>query len=176
MPVARGPQITARNVLLIGFTAVVIAALLFFMVWLATSQGNTEIVLGDRDFNAGRVEAMAREIRERGPILYSDVGSNRQRDIIVAHHGTDPEQGWSVFAARRADDPRDCFFAWESETREFSLTSAAGSDVTCDEVAADAVGTGLLQYGIEIRDGNIHVLLNDDSDADNDDRDGDDSK
>lgn len=160
MPVARGPQINARNALLIGFTAVVIAVLLGAMVWFATSQGTTEILLGDRDFNAGRVEAISREIRDRGPILYSDVGSGGQRDIIVAHRGTDLEQGWLAFAARRAEDPRDCFFAWNPEAGEFYLTSAVGSSTICDEVTVDAAGTGLFQYRVEVRDGNIHVLLN----------------
>ena len=152
----------ARNALLIGFTAVVIAGLLFGMVWLASSQGNPAIVLGDRDFNAGKTGAISREIQDRGPILYSDVGSSRRRDIIVTHLGADPEQGWLAFAARRADDPRDCFFAWDADAEEFFLTTAAGSSTTCDEVTVDAAGTGLLQYEVEVRDGNIHVLLNQD--------------
>ncbi len=160
MPVARGPQITARNALLIGFTAVVIAGLLFGMVWLATSQGDTEIVLGDRDFDAGKTGAISREIAARGPILYSDVGSSGSRDIIVTHLGADPEQGWLAFAARRADDPRDCFFAWDGDAQAFFLTTAEGSSTACDEVTVDAAGTGLLQYEVEVRDGNIHVLLN----------------
>ena len=162
MPVARGPQINARNVLLLGFTAVVIAVLLGLMVWFATSQGNTEIVLGDRDFNAGNVGAISREIQDRGPILYSDVGSGGQRDLIVTHIGADPEQGWLAFAARRAEDPRDCYFDWDATTEEFSLTTAVGSSTTCDEVTTDAAGTGLFQYRVEVRDGNIHVLLNED--------------
>ena len=160
MPVARGPQINARNALLIGFTAVVVAGLLFAMVWLASSQGDTEIVLGDRDFDAGRIGAISAEIQDRGPILYSDVGSGGQRDIIVTHIGTDPEQGWLAFAARRAGDPRDCFFAWDADAQMFFLTTASGSRTTCDEATVDASGTGLLHYEVEIRDNNIHVLLN----------------
>lgn len=160
MPVARGPQINARTVLLLGFTALVIAGLLGAMVWFAASQENTQFVLGDRDFDAGDVEAIDQEIRERGPILFSDVGSVGQRDIIVNHRGTDLEQGWLAFAARRAEDPRDCFFLWDPGTAEFFLTTAEGSSTSCDEVTADAEGTGLRQYRVEVRDGNIHVLLN----------------
>ncbi|MCQ3808387.1 MAG: hypothetical protein OXB92_02955 [Acidimicrobiaceae bacterium] len=160
MPVARGPQINARNALLIGFTAVVIAGLLFAMVWLASSQGDTEIVLGDRDFDAGRIGAISREIAERGPILYSDVGSSGQRDIIVTHLGTDPEQGWLAFAARRADHPRNCFFDWDADEQQFNLTSAEGSGTVCDVDYVDAAGNGLLHYEVEVRGGNIHVLLN----------------
>ena len=162
MPVARGPQINARNALLLGFTAVIIAVLLGVMVWFATSQGNTEIVLGDRDFNAGKIGSQSREIRENGPILYSDVGSGGQRDIYVAHIGADPEQGWLAFAARRADDPRDCFFSWDPEADEFSLTSAPGSSTSCDDVRTDAAGSDLFHYNVEVRGGNIHVLLNED--------------
>ena len=160
MPVARGPQINARNAVVIGLTAVVIAALLGAMALWAASQGTTEIVIGDRDFNAGKVGAISREIRDRGPILYSDAGSSGQRDIIVTHIGADPEQGWLAFAARRATDPRDCYFSWDLSAGEFFLTSAEGSSTTCDEVTTDAAGTGLLQYRVEVRDGQIHVLLN----------------
>lgn len=160
MPVARGPQINARNALLIGFTAVVVAGLLVAMALLASSRGGTEITLGDRDFDAGKIGAISAEIRDRGPILYSDVGSGGRRDIIVNHLGTDPEQGWLAFAARRATDPRDCFFAWDADAQVFFLTTAAGSSVACDNVTVDSAGTGLLQYEVEIRDNNIHVLLN----------------
>ena len=120
--------------------------------------------VGDRDFNAGNVGAISREIQDRGPILYSDVGSGGQRDIIVTHIGADLEQGWLAFAARRAEDPRDCYFDWDATTEEFSLTTAVGSSTTCDEVTTDAAGTGLFQFAnrVEVRDGNIHVLLNED--------------
>lgn len=164
MPVAKGPQINARNVLILGFTVMAIAGLLVLMVWLVTSQGNTQVVLGDRDFNAGDLSAIRQEINDHGPILYSDVGHSGQRDIIVTYRGVGADVGtereWLAFAARRASDPRDCFFDWDGDAEHFLLTSAAGSDTACDEVTADANGTGLRHYRVEIRQDNIHVLLN----------------
>lgn len=160
MPVARGPQISARSALVIGFSALVVAVLIGLMALWAASQDDTQIILGDRDFNAGKARVISDEISDRGPILYSDVGRNRQRDIIVTHIGDDPEQGWLAFAARRATDPRDCFFSWDSTTKRFFLTSSADSDRQCDDVTVDAQGSGLLQYPVELRNGNIHVLLN----------------
>lgn len=160
MPVAKGPQISPRSVLILGFTVMTIAGLLVLMVWLVTSQSDTQIVLGDRDFNAGDIDAIRQEIDDHGPILYSDVGAGGQRDIIVTYRVTGAELEWLAFSARREGDPRDCYFSWDDRAGQFLLTSAPSSSTDCEEVTADAVGTGLRHYRVEIRDDNIHVLLN----------------
>ena len=164
MPVARGPQINARSAVVVGLTGVVIALLLGgFVIWLASQSSDVEI-FGSRDFNAGDIGAISREIDDRGPILYSDVGSRRERDIILQHLGDDEEEGWLAFAARRPEDPRDCFFTWDPEAGDFFLTS--DTDTVCDDVRVDAMGTGLVAYTVEIRDGDIRVLLNEATDTD----------
>ena len=158
MPVARGPQINARSAVLVGLTGVVVALLLGgLVIWLAASSDTVDVRLGDRDFDAGHVGAISAAIN--GPILYSDVGTRRSRDIVVQHLGTDVETGWLAFAARRAEDQRDCFLQWQPDNREFRLTSA--TDTVCDDVTVDEAGTGLQHYVTEVRDGRIHVLLND---------------
>lgn len=166
MPVARGPQINARSAVLVGFTGVVIALLLGgFVIWLASQSSDVEI-FGSRDFDAGRTGAISAEIADRGPILYSDVGSSGERDIILQHLGDDPETGWLAFLARRIEDPRDCFFMWDATEGDFFLTS--NTDTECDDVRVDAAGTGLVAYEVEIRDGDIRVLLNEEIDAETD--------
>ena len=163
MPVARGPQINARSAVLVGATGVVVALLLGGLVlWLASTSDQVDLALGDTDFDAGSITAISREIDDRGPILYSDVGSRGSRDIILQHLGSDPETGWVAFAARRTEDPRDCFLEWGDDAREFTLTSTTGTE--CDAVTVDEAGTGLPQYRVEIRAGTIHVLLNEEPD------------
>ena len=163
MPVARGPQINTRSALLVGATAVVVALLLGGMViWLASTGDQVDIALGDTDFDAGSITAISQEIDDRGPILYSDVGSGGSRDIILQHLGSDPEEGWLAFAARRTGDPRDCFLRWDADAAVFDLVST--TDTVCEPVSVDEAGTGLEQYRVEIREGTIRVLLNEEPD------------
>lgn len=151
MPVARGPQINTRSALVVGVTGVLVAVLLVaFVLWLAGPGGKVEIRLGDRDFDAGRAERMATQIAEGGPLLFSDVAGGSD-DIIVSHIGDDPATGWFAFDARRADDPRDCFFTWSPD--EGVLVDSC--DPT-DTVGPD--GDDLLHHPVTVDDeGRVHV-------------------
>lgn len=165
MPVARGPQISPRSAVLVGATGVVIALLLGGMaLWVANSSDSVNISLGDRTFPAGQAVAQSREIADRGPILYQDVGTSGTRDLIVQHIGTDPEVGWLAFSARRAGDPRGCFAQWDPTTRTFTLTSAPDSDASCEPIVFDELGCGLERYPVEVLDGEVEVFLNEDFD------------
>ncbi len=159
MPVAKGPAITVRSVALVGASALFIVGLVAALLWLAFSQGNTTVVLGDRDFDAGKAVSQSQAIRQDGPILYPDLLSGGQRDIYLTHQGNDPEVGWYAFAVRRDSDPKECYFQWDSQQNMFHLTNVLGSNGTCESVSVDAVGAGLTQYPVEIRDGNVHILL-----------------
>lgn len=158
MPVARGPQMTARSALVIGISAVVVAVVIGGLVVLASSSGDVEVRLGDTDFNAGRAEAQSAEIADRGPILYQDLGSG-SRDLILQHLGEDPERGWLAFDARRPGDPRGCFLEWSGPDRHFVLV--ATGDTICEEgVIVDEVGTGLEQYPVTVVDDEVRIDLN----------------
>lgn len=153
MPVARGPQVSARSALLVGLTGVLIAVLIVGAVlWLADSTGQVEVNLGDTDFrdlDAGRISA---EIADRGPILFSDVGGG-DRDIILQHLGADPETGWLAFDARRPGDARGCFFEWRPVSASFVNT--------CDESdVVDATATGLDHYPVTVVAGEVRVDIN----------------
>jgi len=159
VPVAQGPQINARSAVVVGLSGVFIALLIGAMVLWSARSNDVTIQLGDSDFNAGSATAISAEILDRGPILYSDVGSGGSRDIILQHVGSDPETGWIAFAARRTEDPRNCFLEWQPDDTVFVLVSS--SDEPCDDdVEVDAAGTGLLQYPVEVIDNEIRVDLN----------------
>lgn len=160
MPVARGPQITARSALVVGLTGVVIALLLGGMVlWVSNSGDAVTIQLGDAQFDAGFADGQAEEIDARGPILYADLGSSGSRDIYVQHIGDDPAVGWLAFSARRpAIDPRDCTLSWSEESRTFTLESS--SDVECDDIVVDELGCGLERYPVGVIDDKVIVFLN----------------
>ncbi len=166
MPVARGPQISPRSALLVGATGIVIALLLGGMaLWVANSSDSVDISLGDRTFPAGQVGAQSREIDDRGPILYQDVGSSGTRDLIVQHIGDDPETGWLAFSARRIGDPRGCFAQWEPDSRTFVLAVAPDSDASCEPgIVFDELGCGLERYPVRVVDGELEVFLNEDFD------------
>lgn len=153
MPVARGPQINARQAVLLGLTGLLIALLIGgAVVWLASSGGDVEVNLGDTDFRDLDADRISAEIADRGPILFSDVGGG-DRDIILQHIGDDPETGWLAFEARRPGDSRDCFFRWRPESGTF-LNTCNESDVV------DAAGTGLGQYPVAVVDGDVRVDIN----------------
>lgn len=163
MPVARGPQISARSAVLVGLTGVVIALLLGAMVvWIAQSSDTVQVQLGDTQFDAGFTGRISEEIAARGPILYPDAGSRGQRDIYLQHIGDDPDVGWLAFSVRRAGDPRDCTAVWDPQRRTFTLTSS--SDVECDPVTFNELGCGLVRFPVGVVDGNVIVFLNETQD------------
>lgn len=155
MPVAKGPALTTRNTLVLGLLAVGLAVgLLLLVLFVAGEGGDVEVRIGDETFQAGEVGRISREIADRGPILYSDVGGGT-RDIYLQHIGDDPETGWYAFDAREPGAPRDCFLQWRPESRDF----VAGCD---PDVVFDEVGTGLPQYEVTVSGGEVVVDISPD--------------
>lgn len=153
VPVARGPRIDLRSVLIVGLAGVVVAAALVVgVLWLAQSGGEVEIRLGDSDFRDLDADRISAEIADRGPILWPDVASG-SRDIILQHQGEDPDTGWLAFEARRPGQSRDCFFEWLPEQGLFSNT--------CDrDDTVDAQGTDLRHFEVVVVDGDVRVDIN----------------
>ena len=153
MPVARGPRLDLRTVVVVGLAAVVIAFGLVLGVLLVTRGGtDVEIHLGDRDFRNMQTGRISAEIAERGPILFGDVAGG-ELDIILQHLGDDPETGWLAFEARRGGQSRDCFFKWRAEQADFVNT--------CDpDDVVDARGTGLRPFETVVVDGDVRVDIN----------------
>jgi hypothetical protein len=115
--------------------------------------------LGDATFTGGSTQRLAKEISERGPIIYSDVSGRKDRDMILQHLGTNPEKGWYAFLAAPVSKARDCTWRWRPETSDFVAS--------CDpSLTAPADGEGLPQFKVSVADGRIDVDLNADARTD----------
>ena len=116
-------------------------------------KNNSDVQLGDQTFNGGSTERLAAEIRDRGPIFYSDASGSKDRDMILQHLGDDPEQGWHAFLASPIDRARDCTWQWQADEELFRAK--------CDDsLTAPADGAGLQQFEVTVRAGRIDVDLN----------------
>ena len=153
MPVAPSSGHASRALLVSAVAIVVLGASL----WLATvalgGRNSTDVRLGDQTFQGGDAEDLADEIADRGPILYSDVSGERERDMILQHLGDDPDERWYAFLAAPAEKARDCTWTWDEKQHLFRAN--------CDEsLTAPADGEGLKQFPVTVIDGRIDVDLN----------------
>lgn len=148
MPVEqRDPRQTIKAVTL-GVAAVGAAVGFLLLVLWFTDRGAVEIALGDDTFEAGRVDVIADEIRENGPIFYADLLGGRQ-NIILQHLGVDDQTGWYAFDLIRPGQPDECHLEWIAAAQEFRDA--------CDGTAIPATGLGQPMYPVEIEDGRISV-------------------
>lgn len=90
---------------MVAVALVTIVAGVVFFVSVLSNRGDVQVRLGDDYFNAGDARDISDDIRDRGPILWSDLAGG-SRDIVVNHLGDDPETGWVAFEARQPGDPR----------------------------------------------------------------------
>ena len=152
MPVAPSSGHASRALLVSAVSIVLLGGAL----WLATvalgGRNSTDVRLGDQTFQGGSTKRLAKEIADRGPILYSDVSGERERDMILQHLGDDPDEGWYAFLAAPADKARDCTWIWDGKEDRFHAT--------CDpSLTAPADGEGLKQFPVRVSDGRIDVDL-----------------
>jgi hypothetical protein len=165
-PVARS-QAHAGRALAVAAAGVVLALALAFGVALLANRGSVDVQLGDETFQGYSAEEAAEQIEEGGPILYADAAGG-DRDIVLQHlGGEDFTEGWLAFAARPGGSPRSCTVQWfpgESGSPDdgvFRLLDASGEqseDCSGEEFPAD--GTGLPQYPVSVRAGELDVDLN----------------
>lgn len=160
MPVAQRNQTNARQAVLVALGGIGgLVAVLFLVMRLGQLGGSgseVPIQLGEPVFSLGNATELADFIAESDPLLLPDV-ANGDRDIIVNHIGSTPEEGWHAFPARPLTSTRDCVLEWQQpsgQTQGHFIESCTG-----DEYPAD--GSGLTQYGVSIDDdGNLQVNLN----------------
>lgn len=133
----------------LGVAAVAAAVGFLALVLWFTDRGDIEIALGDDVFEAGRVDIIAEEIREGGPIKYGDLNGGRQ-NIILQHLGNDDELGWYAFDLIRPGQPDECQLDWDSEDSVFR-------DACDPSVEIPATGFGQPEYPIEIEEGRISI-------------------
>ena len=144
----RDPKQTVKAVTL-GVAAVGAAVGFLLLVLWFTDRGAVEIALGDDTFEAGRIDIIAPEIRENGPIRYADLIGGRQ-NIILQHIGEDDRIGWYAFDLIRPGQPDECQLDWFSDALEFRDS--------CDGTVVPGIGTGQPQYPVEItEEGRISI-------------------
>lgn len=152
MPVAKGPSLSSRGALFAGLAAVGVAALIVFGVLLASNSGNSvELSIGDSDFRNINANRLANEIRENGPVPFSDlVGTNRA--VWVNHSGDSSEEGWVAFFARVPERP-ECIVEWDRDIEMFFDT--------CDESNTfPPTGEGLETVPTRVESGNLIIDIN----------------
>jgi hypothetical protein len=164
-PVARVQRGHTGRALGVAAAGVIIAVGLAWGIAALASRGDVDVRLGDETFDALEAENTAEGIAEDGPLIISDPASG-DRDIVVQHLGTDPEQGWVVLAARPAGVSRNCFIQWQPDQAEFRLLAADGEETDqCDGRTYPADGGDLPRYPVEVVDGHLNIDLNADARA-----------
>lgn len=129
MPVEqRDPRQTFKAIGL-GLGAVGAAVGFLLLVLWVTDRGAVEISLGADVFDAGRVDIIADEIRENGPIQYGDLIGGRQ-NIIVQHLGLDDETGWYAFDLIAPGQPPECQLEWIADRQLFVDSCDASIEVS----------------------------------------------
>lgn len=152
MPVAKGPSVSSRSALFAGLAAVGVAALIVIGVIIASNSGNSvELKIGDSDFRNINANGLANEIRENGPVPFSDlVGSNRA--VWVNHMGNSSDDGWVAFFARVPESP-ECIVEWNPDIEMFFDT--------CDDTNTyPPTGEGLETVPTRVESGNLIVDIN----------------
>lgn len=160
MPVERRSGTKQVTSVLFGIVAVLVAVgLAWGMLSLASGgDGPVKIRLGDDEFDAGNAERLSAQIREDGPLLFSDVsGRGQRKPIVVNHFGDDAEVRWVAFPAAAPGADQGCFLAWNVERELFEERFAeegAGRDQgeLCSDVTYPANGLELEQFPWKIDD------------------------
>ena len=127
----------------IAIVAVVLGLGAGWLVLQLASSGNTDVRLGDDEFNAGYTDVLARAIDDGDgqPLGFNDV-SGGSRDIYVQHLGNSQNEGWTAFEVR-VPGTEDCIAEWDADTGAFRSS--------CDDtVTFPADGEGLTQYPVEV--------------------------
>lgn len=152
MPVAKGPSLSSRGALFAGLAAVGVAALIVLGVLFASnSGGNVELKIGDSDFRNINANRLANEIRDNGPVPFSDlVGTNRA--VWVNHSGDSSDTGWVAFFARVPEAP-DCIVEWNPDDQVFF-------DTCNDANTYPANGDGLETVPTRVEEGNLIIDIN----------------
>jgi hypothetical protein len=127
-------------------------ALFVFAIPAITSKNQTAIQQGAATLSEGSAVDRAHDIARSGPILLPDQAGG-QRDIILQHLGSNPNDGWYAFDARKAGRPRQCTLRWNAHAGHF--------DDPCGGTPVPADGHGLVHYRVTVtKDGDLVIDLN----------------
>lgn len=158
-PVARRQTTHTVRALVVAAAGVVVALGTAAVIALLVDRGTVEWQAGDDTFNAGNAVATAAAIAADGPIPYRDPAGG-DRDIVLQHLGTNPEDGWLAFDARPRAVPRRCSIQWQPDQEVFHLLDEAG-EVTdqCDGREYPADGGDLPRYPVSVNEGQVEISV-----------------
>jgi hypothetical protein len=141
LPTLRSPVARAVVPVVAGMAFI---ALLFGILWLAAvvlsrNADDLDVRLGDDVFEVGRVDRLADEIAERGPLLFPGlVGPAGERPVGLDHAGSTDTEGWRVFSLRPPGTPPGCLVTQDEATG--ALADCDGRPIaTADLPAAEDV-------------------------------------
>ncbi|MEY3558690.1 MAG: hypothetical protein RL374_1396 [Actinomycetota bacterium] len=100
-------------------------ALFFVGLWLVATVINDRAEpgseIGNKVFEVGKVDAMAKAIATDGPLLLPDLKSpDGVRSIVLDHKGSNPATGWQVYYGFPADRDAKCLVTHVLGSRTFT--------------------------------------------------------
>lgn len=100
-------------------------ALFFGGLWLAAqfinNRADPTSQIGNKVFEVGKVESIAKSVAKDGPLLLPDLKSpDGVRSIVLDHTGTNPATGWRVYYGFPADRDATCLVTHVQGSRTFT--------------------------------------------------------
>jgi hypothetical protein len=115
---------------------------LFFVgLWVAAryinDQADPTSQIGNKVFEVGKVESIAKSIAKDGPLLLPDLKSpDGVRSIVLDHTGSDPAVGWQAYYGYPADRDATCLVTHVQGSRTF--TDCENRVLQADQLSAPA--------------------------------------
>jgi hypothetical protein len=112
--------------------------LMFGVLWLAAvflsrNADDLDVRVGDDVFEVGRVDRLADEVADNGPLLFPGlVGPAGDRPVGLAHDGGNDFQGWRVFSLVPSGAPADCLVSQDVDSG--ALRDCQGRPVDVDDL------------------------------------------
>lgn len=159
MPVETRSTDKQTRAVILAVTALIVAiAIGWAVIAMSGSSPSTRLRLGDDVFEAGNATRMSVQIRQDGPILFSDVsGRGQNRPVFVNHFGDDPADRWVAFDAVAPGAPENCFLSWSEDAQVFEEISVSDKGdfrrgEVCRPITFPPNGEGLPQYRWKVDD------------------------
>ena len=122
MPRLRSPLARAIVPVLGG---IAFFCLFFLGLWVAAqfinNRADPTSQIGNKVFEVGKVESIAKSVAKDGPLLLPDLKSpDGVRSIVLDHTGTDPASGWQAYYGYPADRDATCLVTHVQGSRTFT--------------------------------------------------------
>jgi hypothetical protein len=121
------------------FGGIAFFALFFLGLWgvatVINNRAEPTSAIGNKVFEVGKVEAMAKSIAKDGPLLLPDLKSpDGVRSVVLDHTGNDPATGWQAYYGYPADRDATCLVTHTRGSRTF--TDCDGRTIAVTELKA----------------------------------------